>query len=73
MLLHLIVTSFVFLGFLNHGYAGITSRFIRSEWPSTDIPLDNKALAIPKGYNAPQQVEYFLYVFPFINFISILN
>ncbi|KAF2287245.1 hypothetical protein GH714_039435 [Hevea brasiliensis] len=27
---------------LENGSAGITSTFIRSEWPSTDIPLDNQ-------------------------------
>ncbi|XP_068636632.1 phosphoenolpyruvate phosphatase-like isoform X2 [Aristolochia californica] len=37
--------------------AGITSSFIRSEWPSVDIPLDNEVFAVPKGYNAPQQVS----------------
>ncbi|KAF3786498.1 Bifunctional purple acid phosphatase 26 [Nymphaea thermarum] len=44
----------------NHAYttkAGITSGFTRSEWPSTDIPLANEVFAIPKGYNAPQQVH----------------
>lgn len=39
------------------GNAGITSTFIRSEYPSTDIPLDNEVFAVPKGYNAPQQVH----------------
>ncbi|KMZ71364.1 hypothetical protein ZOSMA_182G00550 [Zostera marina] len=36
---------------------GITSSFVRSQWPSVDIPLDNEVFAIPKGYNAPQQVS----------------
>lgn len=42
---------------LNNGTARITSRFIRTEWPSVDIPLDNKVFDIPKGHNAPQQVS----------------
>lgn len=42
---------------LNNGTARITSRFIRTEWPSVDIPLDNKVFDIPKGHNAPQQVR----------------
>ncbi|KAJ6993480.1 hypothetical protein NC653_016574 [Populus alba x Populus x berolinensis] len=33
------------------------SAFIRSEWPSIDIPLDNEVFAIPKDHNAPQQVS----------------
>ncbi|KAM7511577.1 hypothetical protein LguiB_010452 [Lonicera macranthoides] len=57
MLLQLLLVSFVFLGFVDNGSAGVTSTFIRSEWPSVDIPLDDKAFAIPKGHNAPQQVH----------------
>lgn len=57
LLLQLALTSFVFLSFVNTGNAGITSTFIRSEWPSVDIPLDNEAFVVPKGYNAPQQVS----------------
>lgn len=33
-----------------------TSSFVRSEWPSTDIPLESEVFAVPKGYNAPEQV-----------------
>ncbi|KAJ4709073.1 Purple acid phosphatase [Melia azedarach] len=56
-LLHLVFTVFVLLSFVNGGRAGMTSKFIRSEWPSIDIPLDNEAFAVPKGHNAPQQVH----------------
>ncbi|KAL4574417.1 hypothetical protein LXL04_021248 [Taraxacum kok-saghyz] len=38
-------------------FNGITSTFIRSEWPSVDIPLDNEVFVKPKGYNAPEQVH----------------
>mgnify|MGYP001599465458 CR=1 len=51
----------ILLSFVHNGIAGLTSSFIRSEWPSTDIPLDNEAFALPKGYNAPQQVSPFSY------------
>ena len=57
MLLQLILVFVIFLGFVKNGNAGITSAFIRSEWPSIDIPLDNEVFAVPKGYNAPQQVS----------------
>ncbi|PQQ08621.1 Bifunctional purple acid phosphatase 26 [Prunus yedoensis var. nudiflora] len=57
MLLQLTLTSFVFLSCLRNGNAGITSTFIRSEYPSVDIPLGNKVFAVPKGHNAPQQVH----------------
>ncbi|KAF2318110.1 hypothetical protein GH714_041456 [Hevea brasiliensis] len=57
MLLLLVLTFFVFSAFVNNGNAGITSSFIRSEWPATDIPLDNEVFAVPNGYNAPQQVH----------------
>ncbi|EEF31625.1 Iron(III)-zinc(II) purple acid phosphatase precursor, putative [Ricinus communis] len=53
----LILAFFVLLDFVNNANAGITSSFIRSEWPSIDIPLDNEVFAVPKGYNAPQQVH----------------
>lgn len=55
---HLIIIS-VFLSsvLLYGGEAGITSSFIRSEWPAVDIPLDHHVFNVPKGYNAPQQVH----------------
>ncbi|KAI4335663.1 hypothetical protein L6164_014291 [Bauhinia variegata] len=28
-----------------------------AQWPSVDIPVKNEAFAVPKGYNAPQQVH----------------
>ncbi|XP_037463837.1 phosphoenolpyruvate phosphatase-like [Triticum dicoccoides] len=34
-----------------------TSSYVRSEFPSTDMPLDSEWFATPKGYNAPQQVH----------------
>lgn len=57
LLLHLaLTTAIVLLSDVNGGSAGITSKFIRTEWPSIDIPLDNEAFAVPKGHNSPQQV-----------------
>jgi len=56
LLLHLVLlASFVF--FSGDVYAGITSSFVRSEFPSVDIPLNHEAFAVPKGHNAPQQVS----------------
>lgn len=56
LLLHLVLlASFVF--FSRDVYAGITSSFVRSEFPSVDIPLNHPAFAVPKGHNAPQQVH----------------
>jgi hypothetical protein len=57
MLLQLILVFIIFSGFLENGNAGIISTFIRSEWPSIDIPLDNEGFAVLKGHNAPQQVS----------------
>ncbi|XP_030510564.1 bifunctional purple acid phosphatase 26 isoform X1 [Cannabis sativa] len=57
MLFQVILTFVLFLSILNNVNAGITSTFIRSEWPATDIPLDNEAFAVPNGHNAPQQVH----------------
>jgi hypothetical protein len=57
ILLQLILVFVIFSGFLENGNAGITSAFIRSEWPSIDIPLDIEVFAVPKGHNAPQQVS----------------
>ncbi|XP_059461223.1 bifunctional purple acid phosphatase 26-like isoform X2 [Corylus avellana] len=57
LLYHPVPLIFIILSSVGHGNAGITSTFIRSEWPSVDIPLDHEAFAIPKGHNAPQQVH----------------
>ncbi|XP_027920027.1 bifunctional purple acid phosphatase 26-like isoform X1 [Vigna unguiculata] len=57
MLLNFVLASFVFLVSIRDGSARITSSFIRSEWPAVDLPLDHEAFAVPKGYNAPQQVH----------------
>ncbi|WOK95079.1 phosphoenolpyruvate phosphatase [Canna indica] len=51
-LLHLILLCFV-----DDVLSGRTSSYIRSEYPSTDIPLDNEAFVVPEGYNAPEQVH----------------
>ncbi|GFP83595.1 bifunctional purple acid phosphatase 26 [Phtheirospermum japonicum] len=57
MLVQLLLLSSVLLTFVSSGNAGATSAFVRNEWPSVDIPLDNEIFAVPKGYNAPQQVH----------------
>ncbi|KAL6554551.1 Bifunctional purple acid phosphatase 26 [Orobanche hederae] len=57
MLVQLLLSSFVLLTFVSSGNAGVTSAFIRNEWPSVDIPLDNEVFAFPKGDNAPQQIH----------------
>ena len=61
LLLQLSITFFVFMCCVGNGNARITSAFVRSEFPSVDIPLDNKVFAVPKGYNAPQQVSIQLF------------
>lgn len=55
----LLFVSLVFLSYAHKGDAGLTSTFVRSEWPATDIPLDNEVFAVPKGHNAPQQVSIY--------------
>lgn len=57
VLFNLLILLAVFLNCPDTGSAGVTSRFIRSEFPSTDIPIDNEAFAVPDGHNAPQQVS----------------
>ena len=57
LLFQLILASFVLSNFDNNVNAGHTSVFVRKEWPSEDIPLDHEVFAVPKGYNAPQQVH----------------
>ncbi|MBA0777807.1 hypothetical protein Gotri_005780 [Gossypium trilobum] len=56
-LFELLLKLFLILAFVKKGCAGITSTFTRTKWQSFDIPLDHKVLAIPNGYNAPQQVH----------------
>lgn len=58
LIAQLLIISYLLFGFLNNVYAGVTSSFIRSEWPSVDIPLDNEVFDIPSGYNAPEQVSF---------------
>ncbi|KAL6586086.1 hypothetical protein OROMI_002730 [Orobanche minor] len=57
MLVQLLLSSFVLSTFVSSGNAGVTSAFIRNDWPSVDIPLDNEVFAFPKGDNAPQQIH----------------
>lgn len=57
-LFQFLLASFVLLSSVGYSIAGITSAFVRTEWPSVDIPLDHEAFAVPKGYNAPQQVNF---------------
>ncbi|KAI4376693.1 hypothetical protein MLD38_014427 [Melastoma candidum] len=53
-LLYLVV---VCLSSVSSGFARRTSAYIRSEFPSVDIPVDNEVFAVPKDSNAPQQVH----------------
>ncbi|XP_074281161.1 bifunctional purple acid phosphatase 26-like isoform X2 [Silene latifolia] len=53
----LLVAHIVLLNYVCEGSSGITSSFVRSEWPAIDMPLDNAVFAVPKGHNAPQQVH----------------
>lgn len=39
---------------------GTTSSFKRKEEKGRDMPLDSDVFQVPKGYNAPQQVIFFL-------------
>lgn len=57
MLVQLLLLSSALLICVSSENAGVTSAFMRNEWPSIDIPLDNKVFAVPKGYNTPQQVS----------------
>ncbi|RWW82734.1 hypothetical protein BHE74_00008788 [Ensete ventricosum] len=47
----------ILICFVDDVLSGLTSSFMRSEWPSTDIPLDSEAFVVPGGYNTPQQVR----------------
>lgn len=58
MVFKLLLLPFLLLSCSSYGDAGVTSTFVRVEWPSIDIPLDNEVFAVPKGYNAPQQVSF---------------
>lgn len=57
LLLQLFIVYCGFLSFVECRAAGLTSSFVRSEWPAVDIPLENEVFALPKGHNAPQQVH----------------
>ncbi|KAM0017936.1 putative phosphoric monoester hydrolase [Helianthus debilis subsp. tardiflorus] len=52
-----LVFGCVLFSLIDNVYSGITSSFIRSEFPAVDMPLDHEVFAIPSGYNAPQQVH----------------
>ncbi|CAA7406940.1 unnamed protein product [Spirodela intermedia] len=53
----LLLSCLCFLNSFGFVVCGFTSSFIRTQWPAKDIPLDNEVFAVPKGYNAPQQVH----------------
>ncbi|XP_078437714.1 purple acid phosphatase 26 [Wolffia australiana] len=53
----LLLSTLIFLVSFEPALSGITSSFVRNQWPAVDIPLDNQVFATPKGYNAPQQVH----------------
>ncbi|XP_074591277.1 phosphoenolpyruvate phosphatase-like isoform X1 [Curcuma longa] len=55
--LQLLLLYLVVLCSANYALCGSTSPYVRSEYPSTDIPLDNEAFVIPEGFNSPQQVH----------------
>ncbi|KAI3894479.1 hypothetical protein MKX03_013810 [Papaver bracteatum] len=55
--LQLLLVCVVLLSCTEDSKAGLTSTFIRKQWPSKDIPLDNEVFAVPTGHNAPQQVH----------------
>ncbi|XP_073150383.1 bifunctional purple acid phosphatase 26 [Henckelia pumila] len=57
MVVPLLLSTFVLYSCISSASASLTSAFVRNEWPSVDIPLDNEVFAVPKGYNAPQQVH----------------
>ncbi|KAE8724811.1 Purple acid phosphatase 1 [Hibiscus syriacus] len=57
LLFQLILSSFVFWDSVNKVNAGVTSSYVRKEFPAVDMPLDHEVFAVPKGYNAPQQVH----------------
>lgn len=52
----LLLSCLFFLSSFGFVISGFTSSFIRTQWPAKDMPLDNEVFAVPKGYNAPQQV-----------------
>jgi len=56
-LFRFVIILVLVLSYVENGNAGLTSTFVRTQWPAADIPLDNEVFAIPKGYNAPQQVS----------------
>lgn len=62
---HLLLVVAVLLSLVLQGQGGITSSYVRSEWPAVDIPLDHKVFKVPKGYNAPQQVSHLNPTFSF--------
>ncbi|XP_051126994.1 bifunctional purple acid phosphatase 26-like isoform X2 [Andrographis paniculata] len=57
LLLLLLLPCIIILSIVRKANAGVTSSYIRHEWPSVDIPFDSPIFAAPRGYNAPQQVH----------------
>ncbi|KAJ3679148.1 hypothetical protein LUZ60_017159 [Juncus effusus] len=57
ILRHIFIFSLFLQFFFEYTISGRTSSFVRTEFPSDDIPLDNEVFSVPKGYNAPQQVH----------------
>lgn len=54
---HLLFLSVILLYYVDKAFSGVTSSFVRTEWPAVDIPMDSEEFAVPKDLNAPQQVH----------------
>ena len=55
--LYLLFLSVIHLCLVDRVFSGVTSSFVRSEWPAVDIPIDSEEFAVPKDQNSPQQVS----------------
>lgn len=67
--LQLLLLHLVLLCFADYALCGSTSPYVRSEYPSTDIPLDDEAFVLPEGYNSPQQVlrAFLVCIYPWMD------
>lgn len=54
----------ILVGIVGRADGGISSAYVRKAEKTIDMPLDSDVFRVPPGYNAPQQVNSYLFFWP---------
>lgn len=58
----------ILVGIVGRCDGGISSAYVRKAEKTIDMPLDSDVFRVPPGYNAPQQVNSYLFFWPKLSF-----